>query len=77
MQRTLRRVHGALNDPDYNYVVRSAPIHEESSPHLDWYIAVVPRVSPAAGFELGSGMFINSALPEESAAFLRELAIDG
>ena len=75
MQRTLRRVYTALNDPDYNYVIRSAPIHEERSPHLHWYIAIVPRVSQAAGFELGSGMFINTALPEESAAFLREVDI--
>lgn len=74
--RTLRRVHAGLNDPDYNYVFRSAPVHEERSPYLHWYIAIVPRVSKAAGFELGSGMFINSALPEASARFLRSIEPD-
>jgi UDPglucose--hexose-1-phosphate uridylyltransferase len=35
----------------------------------------VPRVSKAAGFELGSGMYINTAMPEDSAKFLREVKI--
>lgn len=71
LRRTLRRLYFGLNDPDYNYVLRSAPPSEERFEYMHWYVSVVPRVSRAAGFELGSGMFINSALPEESAAFLR------
>ena len=42
---------------------------------MDWYIAVVPRVTRSAGFEMGTGMFINTALPEESAHFLRSLPV--
>jgi UDPglucose--hexose-1-phosphate uridylyltransferase len=68
----LRRVYYALNDPDYNYVIRTAPQCEHSARHLHWYLALVPRVTQSAGFEMGSGMFINTALPEESARFLRE-----
>ena len=45
------------------------------SDYLHWYVTVVPRVTQSAGFELGSGMFINTALPEESAAFLRSVAV--
>jgi UDPglucose--hexose-1-phosphate uridylyltransferase len=67
----LRKLHFGLNDPDYNYVVRSAPAREAGFEYLHWYVALVPRVNQAAGFELGSGMFINTALPEDSAAFLR------
>jgi UDPglucose--hexose-1-phosphate uridylyltransferase len=70
----LRRVYYALNDPDYNYVIRTAPQCEHTARHLHWYTAIVPRVTQTAGFELGSGMFINTALPEESAQFLREFA---
>ena len=40
---------------------------------MHWYVTVIPRVSQPAGFELGSGMFINTTLPEESAAFLRSI----
>jgi UDPglucose--hexose-1-phosphate uridylyltransferase len=71
LRELLRKLYFGLNDPDYNYVIRSAPEHERASQYLHWYLAIVPRVNRVAGFELGSGMFINTALPEESAAFLR------
>jgi UDPglucose--hexose-1-phosphate uridylyltransferase len=72
LQNVLRRLYYGLNDPDYNYVFRSAPESERYARHLHWYVSIVPRVSQAAGFELGTGMFINTSLPEESARFLRE-----
>ena len=34
---------------------------------------ILPRLATAAGFELGSGMSINTVLPEEAAAFLRDV----
>jgi UDPglucose--hexose-1-phosphate uridylyltransferase len=73
LRDVLRRVYVGLNDPDYNYVIRSAPDREADSKYLHWYVAVVPRVTRSAGFEMGTGMFINTALPEESARFLRSL----
>jgi UDPglucose--hexose-1-phosphate uridylyltransferase len=60
-----------LRDPDYNYVIRSAPLHDPGTEYLHWYITIIPRLTRSAGFELGSGMFINAALPGTSAAFLR------
>ncbi len=74
LARVLGRVVGAMGQslsyPDYNYVIRSAP-RTCAEQHFHWYLTIVPRLSRAAGFELGSGMFINAAVPEESAAFLR------
>ncbi|MER2599022.1 MAG: galactose-1-phosphate uridylyltransferase [Caldilineales bacterium] len=69
----LGRLHGGLNDPDYNVVLRSAPVKAWCADHLHWYVSLIPRVTQTAGFELGSGMYINTALPEHSAAFLRSL----
>jgi UDPglucose--hexose-1-phosphate uridylyltransferase len=69
----LRKIHIGLNDPDFNYVIRSAPLRDRHADHLHWYMAIVPRVTQPAGFELGTGMFINTALPEDSAAFLRSI----
>lgn len=71
LRTILRRLYYGLNDPDYNIVVRSAPVKEWHYDYLHWYVTIVPRVTQSAGFELGSGMFINTALPEESASFLR------
>ena len=71
----LRRLYLGLRDPSYNLVIRTAPAKEISKDYLHWYVAIVPRLGQAAGFELGSGMFINPSLPEESAAFLRKVKI--
>lgn len=76
LHNVLRKIYVGLGDPDYNYVVRSAPFRDEEQEYLHWYVTIVPRVTRAAGFELGSGMFINTALPEESAAFLRSVSAE-
>lgn len=59
-------------DPDYNLVVQSAPVGEESSPSYLWHVVVLPRIATAAGFELGSGMSINCVAPEQAARAMRE-----
>jgi UDPglucose--hexose-1-phosphate uridylyltransferase len=71
----LHRLYIGLRDPSYNLVIRTAPTKEISNDYLHWYITLIPRLSRTAGFELGTGMFINSSLPEESAAFLRAVKI--
>ncbi len=71
-----RKLYIGLNDPAYNLIIRSAPVKEISNDYLHWYVTIIPRLSRTAGFEMGSGMFINPALPEESAAFLREVKLE-
>lgn len=72
----LKKMYIGLNDPAYNLIIRSAPVKEISNDYLHWYVTVIPRLSRTAGFEMGSGMFINPALPEESAAFLRGVEVE-
>jgi UDPglucose--hexose-1-phosphate uridylyltransferase len=71
LRRVLRKLYVGLIDPAYNYVIRSAPLHDPGADYLHWYVTIIPRVTRSAGFELGSGMFINVALPDTSADFLR------
>jgi UDPglucose--hexose-1-phosphate uridylyltransferase len=71
LKTILKKIYYGLNNPDYNYVIRSLPGISRKNRFFHWYFSIIPRVSKAAGFELGSGMFINVALPEESARFLR------
>ncbi len=73
--RQLRRLRVAADDPDYNFTIRSAPVGEVNSCHFHWYLSIVPRVSQIAGFELGSGLYINSMSPEECAERMRGAAI--
>jgi UDPglucose--hexose-1-phosphate uridylyltransferase len=76
LRRTLRRLFDALGDPDYNFVIRTAPKESEQVRYYHWYLSIVPRLAKTAGFELGSGMFINTATPEESAQFLRGVEVE-
>jgi len=76
VRRVMRKMYVGLRDPDYNYIIRSAPLRDVEQEYLHWYLTIVPRLSHSAGFELGSGMFINPTLPEESAAYLRSVKED-
>ncbi len=60
-----------LGNPDYNYLIRSCIKYRSEEPHLHWFLKIKPRITTTAGFEMGSGMSINTNLPEEDAAFLR------
>ncbi|MCK4667934.1 galactose-1-phosphate uridylyltransferase [Candidatus Dependentiae bacterium] len=71
----LTKLSIGLNNPDYNLVVKCNPTDYIKSDFFHWYIAIVPRLTKTAGFELGTGMFINVSLPEENAEFLRSINI--
>lgn len=71
LKTVLAQLYYGLNNPDYNYTIRSIPTDEQFTDYFHWYIAIVPRLSYTAGFELGSGMYINTVTPEDSAEFLR------
>lgn len=71
----LKKLYIGLDDPDFNYVLRSLPGPVRENHYFHFYFSIIPRVTKIAGFEMGSGMFINTALPEESAEFLRNIAI--
>jgi UDPglucose--hexose-1-phosphate uridylyltransferase len=75
LQAVLKKLYVGLDNPDFNYVMRCLPGAPRKNAFFHWYLSIVPRVSKAAGFELGSGMYINTSLPEESAQFLRNVKI--
>jgi len=72
---TLLKLYLSLNDPDFNYVINTVPVGDESKDYYLWHIRIVPRLTSIAGFEIGSGMYINAAFPEETAEFIRNFKI--
>jgi UDPglucose--hexose-1-phosphate uridylyltransferase len=72
MQKVLQKFNKVLHNPDFNYAVYSAPCHEQGLQYCHWNMKIFPRISNQAGFELGSGMMINSVVPEAAAKFIRE-----
>ncbi|RMH32783.1 MAG: galactose-1-phosphate uridylyltransferase [Nitrospirae bacterium] len=71
LRRTLAVLDTALQNPDFNLVLHSVPTTGGACAWFSWHIQILPRLTAIAGFELGSGMFINTLLPEESAKILR------
>ncbi len=67
-----RRNIGLLPLPDYNYVIHTAPVKDEGEDYYHWHLQIIPRLTTPAGFEMGSGIYINVSFPEETAQFLRE-----
>jgi UDPglucose--hexose-1-phosphate uridylyltransferase len=59
-----------------NFTVRTGPAEYAGARHFHWYVSVIPRLTRTAGFELGSGMFINTVLPEAAADFLRKVVVE-
>jgi UDPglucose--hexose-1-phosphate uridylyltransferase len=75
LQDVLRRLDRALSTPPYNYVIHTSPFKEEHNDYYHWHIELSPKLTSVAGFEWGSGFYINPTPPEESAKFLREIRL--
>jgi UDPglucose--hexose-1-phosphate uridylyltransferase len=67
----LGRLHTQLDDPDYNFFVRTALDYNTDAPHLHWSLRIRPRTTVQAGYEQGTGQRINPSIPERDAAVLR------
>jgi len=72
LRATIRKLDQVLERPAYNFVVHSAPVQEPPLAYYHWHLEFIPKLTKVAGFEWGSGFYINPTPPEESAKFLRE-----
>ena len=79
MRRTMARLDAVLGGAQYNYFLHSLPRdsqYNDCGPSYHWHLEICPRTSIPTGFELGSGLFVNTVAPEEAAAQLRNAEID-
>ena len=70
---TLNALHGALGDPAYNLVMHEAPLRDSCEDYYHWHIEIIPRLTRIAGFEWGTGFYINPTMPEDAARYMREV----
>lgn len=75
LRDTLIRIRIALNDPAFNLVMHTSPVSPDAKDYYHWHIEILPKLTNVAGFEWGSGFYINSTTPEEAAQFLRKIDI--
>ncbi|MBI4227222.1 MAG: galactose-1-phosphate uridylyltransferase [Candidatus Omnitrophica bacterium] len=82
LKTTLVKLRQALRDPPYNFILHTAPFRRPKhgawhtiGDDFHWHLEIMPRLTRVAGFEWGSGFYINPTPPEEAAKFLREVEV--
>jgi UDPglucose--hexose-1-phosphate uridylyltransferase len=69
---TLKRLTQVLNDPPYNYIIHTSSFPDIDRDHYHWHFEIMPKLTKVAGFEWGTGFYINPTPPEEAAEYMRE-----
>jgi UDPglucose--hexose-1-phosphate uridylyltransferase len=82
MKVTLGKLVKALNGPHYNYMLHTGPVRWRRRGYwatieydFHWHVEIIPRLTNTAGFEWGTGFYINPTIPEEAAKFLQEIQV--
>lgn len=68
----LARMNTVLSNPPFNFMLHTAPLRQASLEHFHWHLEVIPKLTTVAGFEWGSGFFINPTPPEEAVKYLKD-----
>ena len=76
IRQVIAKIEAALDRPAYNYIIHTAPFDTPELGHYHWHIEIMPSLTKAAGFEWGTGFYINPVPPEEAAAFLRDVEVE-
>lgn len=71
MKKLVTALDRVLAEPAYNWYLHAAPLRSAELTHYHWHFEVIPRTARPAGFEWGTGCFVNPVSPETAAAELR------
>lgn len=69
IRESIRTLEEIADHPPYNLLLHQAPFHDSEYDH--WYIELFPRLTSAAGLELGTDVWVNPISPEMAAKRLR------
>jgi UDPglucose--hexose-1-phosphate uridylyltransferase len=71
LKKVIKKLEDVLEQPAYNYIIHTSPFDSSEVGHYHWHIEIMPRINKAAGFEWGTGFYINPVPPEDAATALR------
>ncbi|MFT5728318.1 MAG: UDPglucose--hexose-1-phosphate uridylyltransferase [Desulforhopalus sp.] len=71
-RESLQRLSKCIENVPYNFVLHTEPLHSKGLDYYHWHFEIVPKLTSIAGFEWGTGFYINPLPPEEAAAYLRD-----
>lgn len=75
LQIALKKLEVLLPGQPYNFVLHTSPCSDSYSDFYHWHIELIPKLTKIAGFEWGSGFYINPTPPEDAARLLREAKV--
>ena len=75
LRSAMRKIDKVLDRPAYNFIIHSGPPQEGRMAHYHWHVEIIPKLTKVAGFEWGTGFYVNPTPPEESAKFLRDAGL--
>jgi UDPglucose--hexose-1-phosphate uridylyltransferase len=75
LKTILQRMDRALEFPPFNLIIHTSPFSEDTTNVYHWHLEVMPKLSRVAGFEWGTGFYINPTSPEEAAQVLRGVRV--
>ncbi len=67
----IAKINNLLQTPPYNFMLHTAPTTQDGLEHYHWHLEIIPKLSKVAGFEWGTGLYINPTIPEDTAEHLR------
>ena len=79
LKSTIAKLNTVLPGTEYNYLIHASPNRfsrrgywKTIQDDFHWHIELFPRLTRTAGFEWGTGFYINPTSPEYAAKLLRE-----
>ncbi len=69
----LQRINKLFKGASYNFIIHTSPIEKRIREEYHWHIEMMPKLTKVAGFEWGSGFYVNPTPPELAAKYLREV----
>jgi UDPglucose--hexose-1-phosphate uridylyltransferase len=75
LKAVLQRMDKVLLQPPFNLIVHSSPFVDGTADLYHWHLEIIPKLTKVAGFEWGTGFYINPTGPEEAAQVLRDARV--
>ena len=69
---TLHRMNRVLDQPPYNFIIHSSSFPDTEREYYHWHFEIMPKLTKVAGFEWGTGFYINPTPPEDAAEYMKE-----
>jgi len=72
VKNTVGKLRASVEELSYNLIVHTMPLRDRAAGHYHWHIEIMPKLSRAAGFEWGTGFYINTVSPEDAAEMMNK-----